>query len=306
MNRSRIGANLVFTTLPDHEECYTAENYRNLLEEYTAYLEYIGYLEFSHVLNVSPDEAVKLGNHARSLGFEPWSIHSEHLNIGDTLEKYLTIQTHEAEVCAALGCQVMVCHLPNLRPYFDFERDLDVIGQLSDITRRCGIRLAVETCTAPNPENEKEILPDAEFLLRVVETLDRPDVGVNIDTGHCLIGQTRLQEDRLEKVLSGEEEQTLPALFKRVGKKLFTTHLQDNFGMNDDHQAPGFGYIDWEKLIPAILGTGYQGPLMMELTGMGVKARRTVPQLRKYPLEKELVSAAAYLDFLRKKYSSKA
>ena len=116
MNRSRIGANLVFTTLPDHEECYTAENYRNLLEKYTAYLEYIGYLEFSHVLNVSPDEAVKLGNYARSLGFEPWSIHSEHLNIGDTLEKYLTIQTHEAEVCAALGCQVMVCHLPISAP----------------------------------------------------------------------------------------------------------------------------------------------------------------------------------------------
>ena len=306
MNRSRIGANLVFTTLPDHEECYTAENYRNLLEEYTAYLEYIGYLEFSHVLNVSPDEAVKLGNHARSLGFEPWSIHSEHLNIGDTLENYLKIQKHEAEVCAALGCQVMVCHLPNLLPYIDFERDLDVIGKVAELTHANGVRLAVETCNYSDPSGNGDLKSDADLVIKVVDELNMPDVGINVDTGHCLIGQSGKNPAVLEKILSGEIDQWIPGLVKRIGKRLFTTHLQDNFGLNDDHQAPGFGYIDWEKLIPAILGTGYQGPLMMELTGMGVKARRTVPQLRKYPLEKELVSAAAYLDFLRKKYSSKA
>ena len=33
MNKSRIGANLVFTTLPDNEECYTFENYRDLLNK---------------------------------------------------------------------------------------------------------------------------------------------------------------------------------------------------------------------------------------------------------------------------------
>lgn len=303
MSKSRIGSNLVFVDLPDEEEFYTLDNYRLLLEQYSAYLDYIGYLEFSHVINVTPKEAEMLGNHARSLGFETWSIHSEHLNVNDTLAGYLEIQKHEAEVCAALGCQVMVCHLPNLVPYVDFERDLDVIGKVAELTHACGLRLAVETCGYQDGDIFR---PDADLVIRVVEALDMPDVGINLDTGHCLIGQSGKNPKNLEKILSGEIEQNIPALVKRIGKKLFTTHLQDNFGLNDDHQAPGFGYIDWEKLIPAILGTGYQGPLMMELTGMGVKARRTVPQLRKYPLEKELVSAAAYLDFLRKKYSSKA
>lgn len=75
--------------------------------------------------------------------------------------------------------------------------------------------------------------------------------------------------------------------------------------MNDDHQAPGFGYIDWGKLVPAILATGYQGPLMMELTGKSVKLRRTVPQLRDYPLEKEIVFSASYLNFLLKQNEQK-
>ena len=39
---------------------------------------------------------------------------------------------------------------------------------------------------------------------------------------------------------------------------------------------------------------------MMELTGPSAKVRRTVPQLRDYPLEKEIVFSASYLNFLLK------
>lgn len=267
------------------------------------YRELIGALEFSHVTNITPEEAVTVGNWARELGFETWSIHSEHLNVGDRLEDYLAVQKHEAEVCAALGCKVMVCHLPNLRPYVDFERDLDVIGKVAELTHANGVRLAVETCLYPDAEGALQ--PDADLVIKTVETLNMDDVGVNVDTGHNLIGQSHAREAELERILSGEEKQTLPDLVRRIGKKLFTTHLQDNFGMNDDHQAPGFGYIDWGKLVPAILATGYQGPLMMELTGKSVKLRRTVPQLRDYPLEKEIVFSASYLNFLLKQNEQK-
>lgn len=298
MAKSRIGCNLVDVVSDDVAGFYTLAAYRNVLNDYVRYRELIGALEFSHVTNITPEEAVTVGNWARELGFETWSIHSEHLNVGDRLEDYLAVQKHEAEVCAALGCKVMVCHLPNLRPYVDFERDLDVIGKVAELTHANGVRLAVETCFYPDAEGALQ--PDAELVIKVVETLNMDDVGVNVDTGHNLIGQSHAREAELERILSGEEKQTLPDLVRRIGKKLFTTHLQDNFGMNDDHQAPGFGYIDWEALLPAILETGYQGPLMMELTGAGVKLRRTVPQMRKFPLDKEIIFSASYLNFLLK------
>ena len=294
--KRKIGCNLVDTVSDGVSGFYTRDAYRSVLNRYARYRELIGALEFSHVTEISPEEAVEIGDLARGLGFETWSIHSEHLNVGDRLEDYLTLQKHEAEVCAALGCEVMVCHLPNLRPYVDFERDLDVIGQVADLTRASGVRLAVETCVYP--DGNGGLLPDAELVIRVVETLNREDVGINLDTGHCLLGQTGGREEGVDRILSGAEKQTLPDLARRIGRKLFTTHLQDNFGRNDDHQAPGFGWIDWESLLPAILETGYTGPLMMELTGSSVKRRRTVPQMRNFPLEKELVFAAAYLEFL--------
>ena len=305
MMERMIGCNLVNPEMDDLPDFYTKAAYMELLSGYARYAGYIGTLEFSHVTEITPEESKEIGNFARSLGFGTWSIHSEHYNIVDTLEDYLKIQKHEAEVCAALGCQLMVCHLPNLLPYEDFERALEVIGKVAELTHANGIRLAVETCCYPDPSGNGEFLPDADLVIKVVEALDLPDVGINLDSGHSFLGQTRKKEKYLNRVLSGEEEQKLPELAKRIGKKLFTTHLQDNFGLNDDHQAPGFGYIDWKKLLPAILETGYQGPLMMELTGDGMKSRRTVPQLRKYPLEKEIVFAASYLNFLLKQNEQK-
>ena len=301
--KSRIGFNTINTDPDCTTGIYTLDTYRRVLKKYERYAGLIGALEFSHADRISPEDGAKIGELARSIGFDTWSIHSEHLNTGDTLEHYLEVQKHEAEVCAALGCQVMVCHLPNLLPYVDFERDLDVIGKVAELAHANGVRLAVETCFYRDPSGSGEILPDADLVIKVVEALDLPYVGINLDTGHCLIGQTRTKEEYLDKILSGETEQWIPSLVKRIGKKLFTTHLQDNFGLNDDHQAPGFGYIDWEKLIPAILSTGYQGPLMMELTGASVKVRRTVPQLRDYPLDKEVIFSASYLNFLLKKQS---
>ena len=295
---NKIGCNTINIDPDCRMGVYSSETYERILKNYSRYTDWIKALEFSHVDRITPEEGKVIGELARRIGFDTWSIHSEHLNEGDTLEGYLKVQKHEAEVCAALGCQVMVCHLPNLVPYVEFERDLDIIGKVAELTHANGIKLAVETCGYP--DGEHAFLSDAKLVIRIVETLDLPDVGINLDTGHCLIGQSEKNPEILQKILSGEIEQQLPALVKRIGKKLFTTHLQDNFGLNDDHQAPGFGYIDWEKLIPAILETGYQGPLMMELTGASVKVHRTVPQLRNYPLDKEVIFSASYLNFLLK------
>ena len=304
MMKSRIGCNTILTNSAGDEEPYTFAAYERLLADYTAYSDWIGALEFSHVTRITPREAEAIGQRAREYGFDTWSIHSEHFNVGDTLASYLEIQKHEAEVCAALGCPIMVCHLPNLRPYVDFARDVEVIGRVAELTRRNGVRLAVETCYYPGPDNAT--LPDADLVIQVVERLDLPDVGINVDTGHCLLGQTNARPEGVRRLLETGEPQTLPALIRRIGKRLFTTHLHDNFGLRDDHQGAGLGYIDWHGVIPALLETGYRGPLMMELTGRRCAAARDVPEMRRLSLEKELVFASSYLTFLRRQYEKNA
>ena len=109
-----IGSNTVLEGHPCED--YTLEYYLRLIDEYRRYNDFIKALEFSHVDLISPEDGERIGSTARQAGFETWSIHSEHLNVGDKVQDYYDLQKHEAEVCAALGCKVMVCHLPNLVP----------------------------------------------------------------------------------------------------------------------------------------------------------------------------------------------
>ncbi len=273
MNNS-IGCNIV-DPLCDEAENYTKDVYLKNIARYRAYG--INHLEFSHVTVLSENDAREIKDFALTAGIIPWSIHSEHLNApgAEALEKYLQTQEKCAKIASALGTYVCVCHLPNLEPRAaDIKRDVEVINRVADITSKYGLKLAVET-------------PPYKYLIELVDTIGREDVGINLDTGHTF--------------LEGSD----PAEAARaIGKRLFTTHLQDNFGTNDDHQAPGMGRINWRETLKAIKETGYEGPFMMELTGGGVKARRATEQLKDFELEKEIVYSLAWIKHLLKEINA--
>ena len=264
VNRS-IGCNLVDPER-DTPDQYTVEAYSVLLPMYRRYG--LRHVEFSHVTEIDEADAERLRELARNLGLGLWSIHSEHLNGNrNATEDYLAVQTRCARVARALGTPVFVCHIPNLPPYAqDIDRDQEILSRVADITDAHGLRLAIETG------------PPTEYVVALADRLNRPTVGVNLDTGHVVLRD----EDPAESA-------------RLIGPRLVTTHLQDNFGVNDDHQAPGMGTIDWRALIRALRDIGYEGPFMVELTGEGNKAHRSVPELRTFDLDKEIVFAIAYL-----------
>lgn len=267
-----IGCNIVVPEADDIQ-MYTREVYLRAIPMYRDY----GFrnLEFSHLMRLSPEDGLAIRERCRECGISPWSVHSEHLNEGTGVNDYFAVQRHCAEVADALDARIMVCHLPNLSPRFDFERAKNILTRLADITGEFRLKLAVENC----------LRGDADFIIRLVDAIGRPDVGINCDTGHAFLYET----------------QDVAGLIRRFGKRLFTTHLQDNFRENDDHQMPGLGYIDWYAVVRAIRETGYAGPLMMEMTGGAVKSRRTVPQLRKMDIDRELVCGRAYLEHVWEK-----
>lgn len=261
-----VGCNIVEPAVDD-TGAYTREIYIQRVKDYASYG--FSHLEFSHLLTITKEDGAAIREACRKVGIVPWSVHSEHLNEGGDVAEYFRRQTHCAEVAAALDARVVVCHLPNLNPRFDFERAVKVLGDLADLTAQYGLRLAIENC----------LLGDIDFIIRVIDKLDRPDIGFNLDTGHAFCN----------------EHADLPQEIRKIGKRLITTHLHDNFGLNDDHQMPGLGNIPWREVIGAFQEVGYDGPLMMEMTANCVKARRTVEQLHQFDLEKELIQGRAYL-----------
>ena len=264
-----IGCNIVDPSVDDTGD-YTREIYIRRVRDYAGYG--FSHLEFSHLLTITKEDGTAIREACRKAGIVPWSVHSEHLNEGTDVEAYFQLQTHCAQVADSLDARIVVCHLPNLNHRFDFERALAILERLADLMAKYNLRLAIENC----------LDGDIDFIIRVIDAMNRPDVGFNLDVGHALCNQ----------------KADLPKEIRKIGKRLITTHLHDNFGVNDDHQMPGLGNIDWKAVLASFQEIGYEAPLMMEMTANVVKARRTVEQLHHFDLEKELIQGRAYLETL--------
>ena len=72
-------------------------------------------------------------------------------------------------------------------------------------------------------------------------------VGICWDTGHA-----RLNNDDQAACISF------------LGDRIKCTHIHNNWGVRDDHAPPVYGDIEWDKVMSAFAGIGYQGPLTLE------------------------------------------
>jgi len=148
--------------------------------------------------------------------------------------------------CAAHNVPVMVIH-----PFIGFEDHdptevgLENFGKIITAADELGVRLSFE-----NVEGE-------EYLKAIFERYaNHPSLGFCFDTGHELCynrGKDMLAE---------------------YGHALCHTHFNDNIGVtgkdifwtDDLHLVMGDGIADWTSIMARIRKTGYNGPLMCELS----------------------------------------
>jgi sugar phosphate isomerase/epimerase len=107
-----------------------------------------------------------------------------------------------------------------------------------------GVRVAVELI--PNE------LSKAGSLVHFVEaTIETPGVGICLDFGHA-----HLEGDVVDAI-------------ETVSEHLITTHVHDNRGRSDDHLVPFDGTIDWPAALTAVQKIGYEGTMLLEISGHG-------------------------------------
>ena len=78
----------------------------------------------------------------------------------------------------------------------------------------------------------------------------RSAFGVVIDTGHSHI--------------AGD----LPGTAQRYGRRLKSLHIHDNDASSDQHRRIGHGTIDWRRFAGDLGASGYEGPLLLEITDL--------------------------------------
>jgi sugar phosphate isomerase/epimerase len=102
------------------------------------------------------------------------------------------------------------------------------------------VRVAVEVI--PNA------LSSAGALVRLIEEqLEGVDVGICLDYGHA-----HLMGDLAEAI-------------ETISGHLWTTHVHDNRGRQDDHLVPFAGTIDWDAAMMETQKIGYDGPMLFEV-----------------------------------------
>ena len=207
--------------------------------------------EFSHYECLTRAECETLRLECEGLGLTPWSAHSwvplpaSRQGLDERLETLIASLSD----AAALGVQVMVIHAA--RPSDEGEPDALrrereetlrlVLSEMAASPAGDSLRIAVENCG-----DRAEVA----FLVQVIDSLALDNVGMNIDTGHAVLhGMAPAETIRM------------------MGKRLFTTHLQDNHNTGkDEHLPPGQGTIDWDATLGTLGEVGYEGMWMVEIS----------------------------------------
>ena len=101
-----------------------------------------------------------------------------------------------------------------------------------------GVKLALE----PLNRFETDMINTVEQGVALVEQIDRPNVGLLIDTFHMNV-----------------EEKNLPAAIRRAGKRIFEFHA-----CSSDRGTPGEDHLDWAGIVKALREVGYARPVVIE------------------------------------------
>jgi sugar phosphate isomerase/epimerase len=154
------------------------------------------------------------------------------------------------KVAATVPFQYLVLHLgiPDSQqtsaPDNQREAARRSLEEIAGLARAVNVRVALEVM--PNA------LSSAAAICHLIEDeLEGLDVGICLDYGHAnLMGD-------------------LGDAIETVSGHLWTTHVHDNDGRNDDHRVPFAGRIDWDAAMMETQKIGYDGVLMFEVADTG-------------------------------------
>ena len=156
------------------------------------------------------------------------------------------------EAAKILGTEWMVFH-----PYSCCDGDwysletsrrvnVELFRRYADQCGDSGVHIAIENMIE-HQDRTRRYCTAPEELIELHDTLNDPIFGICWDFGHA----------NLNKV-----DQC--AALRRIGKRLHALHVNDNWGLKDDHQPPFFGTIDWFPIMKTLGEIGYTGNFTYE------------------------------------------
>lgn len=156
-----------------------------------------------------------------------------------------------------LGAEYMVTHpfsiIEDGKVLFEasYEANMEYFTRWHKFWHEHGVGMAIENMNTYKNSPTPSPFSSADQMIRLVDDLNQPDIGICLDTGHAF--------------LSGHD----PAEFiRKVGSRLRATHIADNHGEKDDHIAPFQGEIDWFEVMKALKEIDYKYDFAFEIQSL--------------------------------------
>lgn len=170
----------------------------------------------------------------------------EYCNISaaDEHERAETVKAHSEIMrrMADLGVPIFTLH-PGNEPILPEEREYrkdqskKSLYALAQLAKELGVRIAVE-------DLPRSCIGNSSLELKELISVD-DTIGICFDVNHLL------KEDHLE-------------FLDRLGDKIITTHISDYDFIDERHQMPGEGKINWPELMKGFDRIGYKGVINYE------------------------------------------
>lgn len=128
------------------------------------------------------------------------------------------------------------------------EQNVRFFREMADYAADLGLGIAIENMWGKTREGVPRYAIQAEELLRLVEEVDRENVGACWDVEHGSV----------EKLDQG-------AAIRLLGKHLKGTHISDETGPNNIHILPYTGFVDWDTVLKSLAVIDYTGIFAFEI-----------------------------------------
>jgi len=190
-------------------------------------------------------------------GKKIWSVHApfgRELNLssrdGEVRAKTLEINQRLLQKVAIAGVEVVVVH-PGVAD--DNEENLQTMSsliveslkELVVVAEQEGVKLALENMLPKHPGS------DGEELLKMIQQISSPWLGVCFDSGHAHV--------------AGDMKKH----FETLKDSIITFHIQDNDGTRDMHLQPGYGTTNWGDFADVLRTMNFTDPIVIEAGSWG-------------------------------------
>ncbi len=162
-------------------------------------------------------------------------------------------QRQMLEIAASFGVKTITIHVGN-SPEKTVTTDqyeaylFDSLEKLLPTAENLGIIIAIENIWTPTTT--------APRLLAAIRRFPTEALGICYDAGHANLtdGRNAVEGNNTHDYFlsRGLEPEYNGRLLKDLLPHVVTCHLHDNNGFRDEHNPPGFGDVDWRRIVPLL------------------------------------------------------